>query len=101
MVIFAPDNDTLHGIKADYDHLITQRTQMYGNFWYRESIAKSQPNWEEFRINTTRRGIVARIGRAIGHVLPAKVASAMQSLSRRQSGVYGGNVISDRLRDKQ
>ena len=34
MVIFSPDNDTLHGVRAHYDHLQGQRTQLYGNLWY-------------------------------------------------------------------
>jgi hypothetical protein len=34
IVIFAPDYDTLHAVKADYNHLKTQRTQFYGNLWY-------------------------------------------------------------------
>jgi len=34
IVIFAPNNDTLHAVKADYNHLKTQRTQIYGNLWY-------------------------------------------------------------------
>jgi len=34
IVIFSPSNDTLHGVKASYDHLVTQRTQLYGNMWY-------------------------------------------------------------------
>lgn len=31
LVMFEPDNDTIHGIKLDYDHLSYQRTQLYGN----------------------------------------------------------------------
>jgi hypothetical protein len=34
MVIFAPSNDTLHAVRARYDHLKTQRTQCYGNLWF-------------------------------------------------------------------
>jgi hypothetical protein len=34
IVIFSPADDTLHAVKADYDHLTTQRTQFYGNLWY-------------------------------------------------------------------
>jgi hypothetical protein len=34
IVIFSPANDTLHAIRADYDHLGFQRTQVYGNLWY-------------------------------------------------------------------
>ena len=35
MVIFAPSDDTLHAVRARYDHLRTQRTQCYGNLWFR------------------------------------------------------------------
>ena len=31
IVIFAPNNDTFHGIKLNYDHTKYQRTQLYGN----------------------------------------------------------------------
>jgi hypothetical protein len=34
IVIFSPSDDTLHAVKADYDHLKVQRTQFYGNLWY-------------------------------------------------------------------
>jgi len=34
IVLFSPSNDTLHAVKAKYDHLRTQRTQIYGNLWY-------------------------------------------------------------------
>lgn len=35
MVVFAPAAETLHAIRARYDHLRTQRTQCYGNLWFR------------------------------------------------------------------
>ena len=38
IVIFAPSNDTLHAIKADYDHYSSQRTQLYGNLWYQDVL---------------------------------------------------------------
>jgi hypothetical protein len=34
IVIFSPSDDTIHAVKADYDHLVSQRTQLYGNLWY-------------------------------------------------------------------
>jgi hypothetical protein len=34
IVFFSPSDDTIHAVKADYDHLKTQRTQFYGNLWY-------------------------------------------------------------------
>ncbi len=36
IVMFSPGNDTLHAVKASYDHLQTQRTQFYGNLWYQK-----------------------------------------------------------------
>lgn len=35
IVIFSPSDNTMHGVKADYDHLVTQRTQFYGNLWFK------------------------------------------------------------------
>ena len=34
IVFFSPRWDTIHAVKADYDHLSTQRTQFYGNLWF-------------------------------------------------------------------
>ena len=34
IVIFSPAHDTMHAVRAEYDHLITQRTQLYGNLWF-------------------------------------------------------------------
>ncbi len=35
MVMFSPSNHSLHAVKARYDHLTTQRTQYYGNLWFK------------------------------------------------------------------
>jgi hypothetical protein len=48
IVIFSPSDSTLHAVKATYNHLLTQRTQLYGNLWYKESLTKSTPKWEYF-----------------------------------------------------
>lgn len=34
IVVFSPAHDTMHAVRAKYDHLATQRTQLYGNLWY-------------------------------------------------------------------
>ncbi len=47
MVIFAPDDDTLHAVKASYDHLTTQRTQIYGNLWKRNPPPTRKITWNE------------------------------------------------------
>tara|TARA_B100001248_G_scaffold260867_1_gene250293 strand:- start:961 stop:1947 length:987 start_codon:yes stop_codon:yes gene_type:complete len=46
IVIFSPHSDSYHGVKAKYNHLITQRTQLYGNLWYSEAKEHFKINWE-------------------------------------------------------
>tara|TARA_B110000977_G_scaffold199832_1_gene288400 strand:+ start:1014 stop:1979 length:966 start_codon:yes stop_codon:yes gene_type:complete len=46
IVIFSPDNNTFHSVRAEYNHFTTQRTQLYGNLWYKNSIDKSI-SWED------------------------------------------------------
>jgi len=36
IVILSPSFDTIHAVKASYCHLEGQRTQLYGNLWYKE-----------------------------------------------------------------
>ena len=56
LVAFAPGNDTMHGIKARYEHAAAQRTQLYGNLWHRQAEKLSKPEWEDFVIHEgTRR----------------------------------------------
>ncbi len=50
IVIFAPSNDTVHGVKASYDHLKAQRTQLYGNLWYNQYAIEAAPSWEDYVI---------------------------------------------------
>jgi len=47
IVLFSPNNETMHGVKAVYDHLSTQRTQLYGNLWYPEGESLYAPSWEK------------------------------------------------------
>jgi hypothetical protein len=49
IIIFSPSYDTLHAIKLNYDHLQTQRTQFYGNLWYKDipwNLGK--PQYDQF-----------------------------------------------------
>ena len=48
LIVFAPDNKTLHAVKADYDHLKYQRTQLYGNIWRKSKKKLKAMNWEKF-----------------------------------------------------
>jgi hypothetical protein len=45
IVIFAPSEETLHAVRTHYDHLPTQRTQCYGNLWYRPPGARMNTYW--------------------------------------------------------
>lgn len=47
IVLFSPSDDTMHGVKSDYNHLITQRTQLYGNLWYKTDSKLSSLQWED------------------------------------------------------
>ena len=47
IVLFSPDDDTLHGVKASYNHLVTQRTQLYGNLWYTRNKFEKNLDWEQ------------------------------------------------------
>jgi len=71
IVLFAPSNNTLHAVKSDYDHLVTQRTQLYGNLWFDTSNATKALTWEHLDLlsNTTtieRRTDVGQVRRSAG-----------------------------------
>ena len=53
IVIFSPSDETMHGVKADYEHLSTQRTQLYGNLWYLNKETVYAPKWEQFVFNNS------------------------------------------------
>ncbi len=48
IVLFAPDIDTLHAVKMQYDHTKYQRTQLYGNLMGIGNIVP-QMNWSELQ----------------------------------------------------
>jgi hypothetical protein len=51
IIFFSPADDTIHAVKARYDHLSVQRTQMYGNLWY-EKMPLPKVRFEDFDIPT-------------------------------------------------
>lgn len=87
MVIFAPSNDTLHAIRAHYDHLATQRTQLYGNFWYKQPAEITlAPEWEHYVITE---GADANIKRRVPDFVkkPLKVLAGRSSLKAGKRAV--------------
>ena len=47
IVLFSPNNSTMHAVKANYDHLKFQRTQIYGNLWYSTFSIKKNLSWKK------------------------------------------------------
>jgi hypothetical protein len=62
IVIFSPRWNTIHGIRTRYDHLVTQRTQFYGNLWYESVELPHGPQFEDFAylVDTAKRGVTLR-----------------------------------------
>jgi len=55
IVLFQPTNDTLHAVKASYNHLNTQRTQLYGNLWFKENNVEGTFDWEDFDLQLSNK----------------------------------------------
>jgi hypothetical protein len=91
VVIFSPRNDTMHAVKASYDHCSGQRTQMYGNLWYREPQAEPGPEWENFVVHlpAPKMTLADRVKSAI----PIGIKGALKPRK-----VEDGHVIANRLR---
>lgn len=52
IVIFSPSHDTMHAVRAKYNHLLFQRTQIYGNLWYSKKFtpSTSRLDWQDFQL---------------------------------------------------
>lgn len=75
IVIFSPSYDTLHAVKADYDHYETQRTQFYGNLWYDCVEIEKNVSWEDFVIEADDEIIDIHWEKISGAKSKAKVAA--------------------------
>ncbi len=51
LVMFSPSNNSIHAIKALYNHLHSQRTQLYGNLWYENFKSLQNVEWENLIIS--------------------------------------------------
>ncbi len=87
IVLFAPSDDTLHAVKADYNHLITQRTQLYGNLWYQKMEVLDKPEWESLDLaGAVSRGAISNkidaggIRRRLSKILPVEFKKAVKKL---------------------
>ncbi|WP_433974751.1 hypothetical protein [Tunturiibacter lichenicola] len=92
MVIFAPKNDTMHGVKTAYNHLSGQRTQMYGNLWYKEVKVQEGPAWEDLRIGAKAPASSTTLKARVKAFVPASVKDLVKG---KRNDV---NVVADRLK---
>jgi hypothetical protein len=84
IVIFSPDNNTMHGVKAVYDHLAYQRTQLYGNLWYHEIRTDGMPSWENFLFQQ-RPGQEPRLKQSP----KGRIKRSIKNIKRRLAGALG------------
>ena len=72
----------MHAVKASYNHLTTQRTQLYGNLWYREKKSDNSVDWErlDFQSESKRKGSTS------GSSVPKPLIGAMKKVRNAFSG---------------
>ena len=74
IVLFAPSNETLHAVKAAYDHLTMQRTQVYGNLWHIEDKKQITMQWQDLNITTSK--------------LPSNEETAVNNFAKFRDSLY-------------
>jgi hypothetical protein len=80
MVVFAPGDKTLHAVRAWYDHLSSQRTQIYGNLWYRNRAIDLNADWDALRIVATQPGYATPLRAQAAAHAPAWVRAAVRRI---------------------
>lgn len=76
LVAFAPGDATLHAVKAWYDHLGAQRTQIYGNLWYADAPALQRMDWPDLQIAPAPPAAGTRLRQHLRAWLPAPLRKA-------------------------
>lgn len=94
IVIFSPTNNTVHGVKARYEHLRYQRTQLYGNLWYHEKKTVGNHDWESFIIGHEDQKLAKTLQDRISSVLPKNAKAFIKKMLSKNDS----NVVTDRLR---
>ena len=91
IVLFSPSDDSLHGVKVHYDHLATQRTQLYGNLWYETDPAQSRIEWEELDLSAAaarlgqapKLSAMARVRKTVASAMPTAMKGTIKKMVRR------------------
>lgn len=89
IVLFAPANDTMHAVRARYDHLQSQRTQLYGNLWHKDVGDLPSRDWEHFAMDAgevSLGGIKRRVLDALPEPVVAMLRKARHSGKGKEAG---------------
>jgi hypothetical protein len=74
IVVFSPSFSSLHAVKASYDHLNFQRTQLYGNLWFDKDYLTPEwsPGWSDLLVGNSgiyaTRSFINRLTLAVSKV---------------------------------
>lgn len=80
LVIFSPGNSTLHAVRARYNDLMYQRTQIYGNLWYKTSDTIETPCWNDLTIQERDRRKTISASTTMAKLLPAAFKKRIKEL---------------------
>ncbi len=85
MVLFAPSNDSVHAVKADYNHLASQRTQLYGNQWFKDTKPLKKLEWEELGAKKFTAKKDKNLKTAISGFMPKPVKKILKKAIKKDS----------------
>lgn len=91
IVILSPTNDTMHAVKASYNHLAGQRTQLYGNLWYKKQKTLAQLQWEDLDVIARKRSFSKQtsLKQKVKDIFPTPIRSLAIWLIRRKGFITG------------
>ena len=92
VVLLSPSHDTLHGVKAKYNHLAGQRTQLYGNLLYKKEEKLQTVEWEDLDLKNKNTKFNAR--EKILSILPASLKTMIKNITRKNRD----KVVDNRLK---
>ena len=95
IVLFSPSDFTLHGVKAKYNHLKGQRTQLYGNLWYKKVNKLKMIDWEtlDFKNKNTKIKNITQLNML--NLIPPSIKNIIKKVTVNRNKK---NVIKDRLK---
>lgn len=78
IVLFSPSHKTLHAVKANYDHLKTQRTQLYGNLWYKSQNVHKDIDWKGLDILSNTKNRPKTIRQKFTSLIPDNLKNSLK-----------------------